>query len=217
MIYKSNIKSLVAASLLAMAGLASCTGASGDFPGTEFAPQMYHSVAYEPLTQITDENQGGWLSTNADERGEFFNSNPYNPNRMTMRQPVENTVKRTSSNMLPYRYPKDSAGSTHYLELASQNLRNPLPEDEAVLDQGRLMYNNFCAPCHGGSGKGDGPVGEIYRGIPDYSQGRYKEMTEGHIFHVITHGQGRMWPHGSQVAPEDRWKIVRYVQTLQNQ
>lgn len=216
MIYKSNLKSF-AGCLLALAGLASCTGADGDYPGTEFSPQMYHSVAYEPLSQITDETQGQWLSTKADNRGEFFNTNPYNPHNMNMRHPAENTVKRTSSNTLPYRYPKDTAGSTYYLDLASQNLKNPLPETEEILAQGRVMYDNFCSPCHGGAGKGDGPVGEVYLGIPDYSQGRYKEMTEGHIFHVITHGQGRMWPHGSQVAPEDRWKIVRYVQTLQNQ
>lgn len=218
MIYKSNWKSL-AVCMLAVTGLASC-GASGNDPGTEFAPQMYHSVPYEPLSQITDLEAGRWLSSAPDEeepRGEFYNSNPYNPHNMTMRHPAENTVKRNGANSLPYRYPKDSAGSTYYLELASENLRNPLPETEEILSQGRVHYDNFCSPCHGGAGNGDGPVGEVYKGVPDYSQGRYAEMTEGHIFHVITHGQGRMWPHGSQVAPEDRWKIVRYVQTLQNQ
>ena len=34
---------------------------------------------------------------------------------------------------------------------------------------------------------------------------------------VITHGKGRMWGHGSQISIEDRWKIVKYVQTLQKQ
>ena len=36
------------------------------------------------------------------------------------------------------------------------------------------------------------------------------------FFHVITHGKGRMYPHGSQVNPEERWKIAMYVATLQN-
>jgi len=26
-----------------------------------------------------------------------------------------------------------------------------------------------------------------------------------------------MWGHGSQISIEDRWKIVKYVQTLQKQ
>ena len=37
--------------------LVSC-GASGDNPGLEYAPNMYHSVPYEPLTQITDMGAG---------------------------------------------------------------------------------------------------------------------------------------------------------------
>ena len=215
MIYKTKLKSL-AGVLIALTGLASCS-AEGDYPGTEYAPQMYHSVPYEPLSQIKDEEAGEWLSTNADDRGEFYNSNPYNPSFMTMRVPAENTVKRSDANSLPYRYPKDTAGGTYYLDLASQTLRNPLPDNEEILAQGRILYANFCSPCHGGAGAGDGPVGEVYKGIPNFSAGRYAEMTEGHIFHVITHGQGRMWPYASQVDPEDRWKIVRYVQTLQNQ
>jgi mono/diheme cytochrome c family protein len=40
-------------------------------------------------------------------------------------------------------------------------------------------------------------------------------ISEGHIFQVITNGAGLMQPHGSQVSPEDRWKIARYVKTLQ--
>lgn len=215
MLDKSNIKS-IAGCLMAVMAMASCS-AGGDYPGTEYAPQMYHSVPYEPLSQITDETQGKWLNSTADDRGEFYNSNPYNPYNMNMREPVENSVARNSNGSLPYRYPKDSAGSTYYLDLAAANLQNPLPEEEAITEQGRVLYATFCAPCHGGSGAGDGRVGEVYQGIPNFAAGRYAEMTEGHIFHVITHGQGRMWPYASQVAPEDRWKIVRYVQTLQNQ
>lgn len=211
----SKIKGL-AGGLLLMAGLASC-GAEGNYPGMVYAPQMYYSVPYEPLSQITDETQGEWLNSTADNRGEFFNSNPYNPFNMNMRVPAENTVPRKAGGSLPYRYPKDSAGSTYYLDLAARALKNPLPETEEIAADGRILYANFCSPCHGGAGAGDGPVGEVYKGIPNFAVGRYAEMTEGHIFHVITHGQGRMWPYASQLEPVDRWKVVRYVQTLQNQ
>jgi hypothetical protein len=37
--------------------LAGCK-AGGDYQGVEYAPNMYHSVAYEPLTQIT--RRGIW-------------------------------------------------------------------------------------------------------------------------------------------------------------
>jgi hypothetical protein len=42
--------------------LASC-GAGGEDQGTEYAPNMYHSVAYEPYTQITDKDAGRWLTS----------------------------------------------------------------------------------------------------------------------------------------------------------
>ena len=79
--------SLFACSALAFSLMVGCK-AGGENQGLEYAPQMYHSVAYEPLTQIKDEAQGSWLSTREDGKGEFFNSNVYNPHGMNMREPV---------------------------------------------------------------------------------------------------------------------------------
>src|SRR5688572_3682581 len=92
--------------------LAACS-AKDDYPGMEYAPQMYHSVPYEPLSQITDESAGNWLSNRTDEKGEFYNSNSINPYAMNMRQPAEGTVARNAGGELPFRMPKDSAGSTY--------------------------------------------------------------------------------------------------------
>lgn len=191
-------------------------GAEGENPGTEYAPQMYNSVAYEPLNQITDKND------------QFHNSTPYNDYKgkqdINMRLPVEGTVHRqnfksvTGSHfasedqpLLIYELHKDS------LDMAGRILKNPVPLDSTgvVLEQGKKLYLSYCAPCHGQTGQGDGKVGAMYKGVPNYATGRYQTLPEGHIFHVITHGKGRMWPHKSQVSPEDRWKIVHYVQKLQ--
>lgn len=199
--------------------------AQGDYPGLEFSPQMYHSVPYEPLTQVTDREAGAWVSSLDDEVGEFYNSNPNNPYAMNSRIPPANTVRRNSATnlasgsvvrgdddvFLPYRIPADS------LEYAARVLKNPLDSTDAVVAEGQALYLSFCYPCHGGNGQGDGPVGVVYLGVPVFNTGRYRDLTEGHIFHVITYGQGRMNPHGTQISIEDRWKIVEYVQTLQNQ
>jgi mono/diheme cytochrome c family protein len=189
----------------------SACSAEGDFRGLEYAPQMYHSTPYEPLSQITDTEEGAWLSSLEDGVGEFYNSNPNNPHGMTMRLPAANTVRRNPGDFLPYRIPADS------IELAAQVLENPLDSTDAVLEEGQALYTQYCYPCHGGAGQGDGPVGKVYKGVPAYNKGRYVDMTEGHIFHTITWGRGRMNAHGSQIDVADRWKIVRYVQTLQKQ
>ncbi len=188
--------------------LLSCS-ADKDNPGVEYAPNMYHSTPYEPLSQVTDKEIGSWLDSNPnDNHGEFYNSNPYNPYGMTMRDPVPNTVKRSS--YLPYRIPKDS------LELAAF-IKNPLASTEEVLKEGKVLYTRYCIHCHGEKGMGDGLVGIAYKGVTAYNSRAVKNKSEGEIFHVITHGKGRMWAHGSQVSIENRWKIVKYVQTLQKQ
>lgn len=192
-------------------GALSCA-AKKERPGTEYAPQMYHSVPYEPLSQIKDKEAGRWLTSREEGAAEFYNSNPFNPHEMTMRAPVAGTVRRIdkrASHGLPYRLPKDS------LARAARTLRNPLDSTEAVLAEGKVLYTRFCGHCHGDTGAGDGPVGKVYKGVTAYNSRAVQNVSEGHIFHVITHGKGRMKAHGSQISPTDRWKIVRYVQTLQ--
>ncbi len=220
------IKSLLIG-LSATAMLASC-GAGGDDQGTEYAPNMYHSVAYEPYKQITDWDAGRWLTSieypvpPGKEKGhaEHFNSNVFNPHWMNMREPAENTVPRNPQGWLPYRIPNDAEG----LAMAS-SLKNPLDSTKEVLAAGKMLYEIYCEHCHGAKGEGEGKVAQgvevdgkqkgIYAGVPNYKSDALKNITEGHIFHVITYGKNLMWPHGSQVSPEERWKIAKYVKVLQ--
>ena len=185
--------------------------AKNDFPGLEFAPNMYHSVPYEGLSQIQNENEGKWLSNREDGLGEFYNTNPNNPYMINMREPVANTVKRTENGYLPYRIHKDSA------EYAGRVLKNPMDSTAEIVSEGKTLYAIYCTSCHGDTGQGDGLVGKVFLGVPPYNLGRVKELPEGQIFHTITHGRGRMMAHGSQVSVDERWKITRYVQVLQNQ
>lgn len=205
---KSNIHHI----LLILLGISlwSCK-AKNDFQGLEYAPNMYHSVPYEGLSQITNEDEGRWLSNREDGLGEYYNSNPNNPSLMNMREPVANTVKRSEAGYLPYRIHKDSA------DYAGRVLVNPLDSTATIVEEGKVLFNIYCASCHGEAGQGDGLVGKVFLGVPAYNVGRVKELPGGQIFHTITHGRGRMMAHGSQVSVEERWKITRYVQVLQNQ
>ncbi|HEY4655084.1 MAG TPA: cytochrome c [Cyclobacteriaceae bacterium] len=201
------MRSLVigASALIVLAG---CK-AGGENQGLEYAPNMYHSVAYEPLTQITEEDAGSWLTSieYSDGHAEFYNSNKLNPHTMNMRVPPPNTVKRNAHGWLPYRIPKDSLARAN-------DLKNPLDSTAAIIAQGKVLYGMYCNHCHGPQGKGDGPVAEKYAGVANLTGDALRGISEGHIFHVITHGKGLMWAHGSQVSPEDRWKIAKYVKTL---
>jgi mono/diheme cytochrome c family protein len=173
-------------------------------------PNMYHSVAYEPLTQITDEGYGVMVNSLDNGRGEYYNTNKFNPFAMNMRLPAPNTVRRTANGWLPYRGANDTTG----LRLANK-LINPLAESPAILDQGKQLYEINCKHCHGAKGAGDGKVADKYPGVANLTGDAIKGVTEGHIFHVITYGKGLMGAHGSQVSEEERWKIARYVKQLQ--
>ena len=199
--------------------LAACKP-GGDYQGLEFAPNMYHSVAYEPLSQITDPMQGRITNALDNGRGEFYNSNQYNPYKMNLRLPPAHTVKRSASGWLPYRGVNDTTG----LRLANR-LVSPYESSPAILGQGKASYEMYCMHCHGAKGAADGKVAvgvkidgvehSIYPGVANLKGDAYKGITEGHIFHVITYGKGLMGSHGSQVSEEDRWKIAKYVKELQ--
>jgi mono/diheme cytochrome c family protein len=188
--------------------------ANGDNPGREYAANMYHSVAYEPLSQITDEEAGTWVNSLDNGRGEYFNSNKYNANRMNMREPAPHTVKRNPFGWLPYRNVRVSKDS---IDIVTAGMKNPLDSTAAVIEAGKVLYESYCKHCHGAKGMGDGKVSDKYAGVANLKGDSYLAMSEAHIFQVITHGAGLMAAHGSQVSPEDRWKIAKYVKALQAQ
>lgn len=159
-----------------------------DDPGIEYAPEMYESIPYEPLRQV--------------------GANTINPMGLNERTPVVGTVPRGKLNYFTH-IGKDS------VTIAERVLREPYAYTKANLEEGKTLYTRNCQHCHGEQGDGQGPVGQKFKGVPNYSTGAYKTMNEGHIYHVIQWGKGRMMPHGSQVNPEERWKIAMYVRVLQ--
>ncbi len=190
--------------------------------GYEYAPQMYHSVAYEPLSQIVDEPKGflqrfSYSVPNSTPHNDYDGKQPIN-----LRLPPEGSIKRqnyrsvTQTNAIqkgnPILYYEMHKDSTEY---AAKIWKNPLDSTEENLAEGKHLYLAFCAACHGEAGNGQGKVGTVYKGVPNYSAGRYATLSPGHIFHVITHGKNSMWSHKSQLNPEERWKVVLYVQQLQ--
>ena len=93
----------------------------------------------------------------------------------------------------------------------------------ALLDRGEKTYNVYCAPCHGVSGYGDGSVAlrapgliiPSYHGPTDKKDIDIRTYPLGYIFHVITHGAGRMQGYAAQIPVADRWAAAAWVRTLQ--
>ena len=100
---------------------------------------------------------------------------------------------------------------------------NPVEATPAVLLKGQALYQKHCASCHGDKGKGDGPA-ESYETEPatDLTDPALQDrLTDGEILWKITKGRREgtevVMPGIAQRVPaeEDRWKLVRFMRTLQ--
>ena len=116
--------------------------------------------------------------------------------------------------------PVDGERSWTLLE-ADTALTNPLDATTADVSRGQLLYTRFCTPCHGETGRGDGPVMTPQRpnGIPytpamDLLSETARSRSDGYIWGVIANGRGLM-PSYRRIPSEDRWRLVTYVRRLQ--
>ena len=92
----------------------------------------------------------------------------------------------------------------------------PFAITRADLDVGETRFNTYCAPCHAPSGEGDGMVVQRgYRQPPSLHIDRLQYAPAGQFYDRITNGFGVMPSYRSQIAVEDRWRIVAYVRALQ--
>jgi len=124
--------------------------------------------------------------------------NPQFADGKTMQPPPQNTIPRGV--------------------LAGSQMVNPFTStDTAAVRRGEQVFTNFCVPCHGVSGNGDGAVAR--RGFPDTPSlvsARIINLTDDGIFSVITYGSASMPAHGGQIDRADRWKTILYVRKLQS-
>ena len=115
--------------------------------------------------------------------------------------------------MSAFRY----AATPEDAERAGRELTNPFAADDAAArERGALVFARFCTPCHGADGEGQGLA--VQRGMlppPSLKAERAVKMRDGQMFHVVTKGQGNMASYAVQVAPEDRWKAILHVRSLQ--
>ncbi|MGZ3848025.1 MAG: c-type cytochrome [Flavisolibacter sp.] len=195
-------KFVIAAGCIAMSlGFAGC-GAHGNDPGEAYMPDMYYSRAYESYGY----NDVGGERDSLKNRGITYTA-----------MPVPGTVAR--GEMLSYHLTNDSAGLT-----AANLLKSPLDSLTSIpaanMKEAERIYLINCGICHGDKLDGNGPLFNNGNG-PFPAQPRplnadyAKNLSDGHIFHVITYGKGAMGSYASQVNPTQRWWIIKYIRSKQ--
>ncbi len=149
----------------------------------QYFPNMYQSVGYETY-----------------QEGDVFENN------MEAQKPVDGTVSR---GWLPYDYEDTNDGYAS----AKANLENPVPLTEAHFENGKALYDIYCAICHGANGNGQGHLVKTEKilGVPSYDA---REISAGSIYHVMYYGINYMGSYASQTSIEERWEITHYVEAL---
>jgi len=176
-------------------------GAHGDDPGESYMPDMYYARAYEAYGY----NNVGGERDSLKARGITYTG-----------LPVVGTVAR--EDVLPYHLTDDSTGLT-----AANALKSPLDSvavKPANLKEAERLYLIDCGICHGTALDGNGPLWNGGNGpfpaAPRPLNGDYaKALSDGHIYHVITFGKGAMGSYASQLTPEQRWWVIKYIRSKQ--
>jgi mono/diheme cytochrome c family protein len=197
-------KLLIAAGSLALGfGFTGCDGAEGNDPGSSYAPDMYYSRAVETYgyNNITEHGIYDHLA----QKGIHYNG-----------LPVPGTVARGDMNS--YYLTKDSTGLA-----SAQGLRNPLDTLSASpkgMKEAERLYLVNCGICHGQNLDGNGPLWNNgngpYPAAPRNLMDAYsKALSDGQYFHVITFGIRTMGSYASQLRPDQRWWVIKYIREKQ--
>lgn len=191
---------LIAAGVFSLAlGFVGCGGAKGDDPGHAYMPDMYYSRAYETYGY----NDVGGEVDSLKKRGINYTG-----------MPVPGSVARDE--MISYHLTNDSAGLA-----AANSLRNPLDSmaiTKDALKEAERLYLVYCGICHGDKLDGNGPLpaGGAYAPVPaNFTAPNIKAFPDGHYFHVITYGIRTMGSYASQLTPEQRWWVIKYIRSKQ--
>ncbi len=202
-----------------------CKPAKGDHPGSEYMPDMFHSIAFE-ANVYEHYNLNTWstpeeLYQNAQPRkpvpgtipfGEFgaLEQGMYSPE-------MAETLKNIPANgYVPFYYPNTEEGRA---AAASEITKNPFPITEEALNRGKALYGIYCGICHGAGGDGLGYLardGGSYPVAPaDLLADRFIDTTAGLYIFSIVHGKNVMGSYADKLSTKERWDVIHHIRELQ--
>jgi mono/diheme cytochrome c family protein len=204
-----------------MVTILSCSNPKGNNPGTEYMPDMAHSIAYEA-------NYYDYYSRNTwGTESEYYKM-------AKPRKPVNGTIPRgyaakvavgvndiaiPPNGNVPYYY-----GDTEEERTRAMNeiFRNPFPITADGLARGKELYNIYCGICHGEKGDGNGYIvdeknpHQVYPAQPAIlTTDDFVNASEGRYYHAIMYGKNVMGSHADKLSYEERWQVIHYIRSLQ--
>lgn len=196
----------------------SCQSVGGNKTGSEYMPDMAHSVAYEANTY------GYYYNNRWGTEDELHKM-------VQPRRPVVGTIARgmagkdsngrgvsfKSNGSVPYYY-----GNTEEERTRAMNeiINNPYPITAGGLEKGKQLYNIQCSICHGEKGDGAGYLvrddGGKYPVQPAiFTSDEFIAASNGRYYHAIMQGRNLMGAYADKLSYDERWYVIQYIRSLQ--
>ncbi|MFZ1703702.1 MAG: cytochrome c [Saprospiraceae bacterium] len=212
------------AGLILISVLFSCQQPGNNVTGSEYMPDMAHSVAYEANTYAYYYNNRWGTEEELHKM-------------VQPRLPLAGTIARgiaggnvgfgaSDSNMgvafnangaKPYYYVDTEEDRTR---ASNELINNPFPITDDGLGRGKLLYNIYCSTCHGEKGDGAGYLlrddGGKYPVQPaNFLSDDFMAASNGRYYHGIVFGKNLMSGYTDKLSYEERWQVIHYIRSMQ--
>ena len=205
--------------------LISCQQPGTNKTGSEYFPDMGHSIAYEANT-YTYYYHNTWGS----ESEYHAMAQPRKPVQGTIARGYAGTdmnilkgmashngISVTPNGKVPYYYVDTEEDRTRAI---AEIIKNPYPITAIGLEKGKNLYNIFCATCHGEKGDGAGYLvrddGGKYPVQPaNFLLDEFLTSSNGRYYHSIMYGKNLMAGYSDKLSYEERWQVIHYIRSLQ--
>lgn len=206
----------------------SCSDKAGDYSGSEYMPDMYHSIAYE--ANLYDYY---YYNTWGTEDEYYKSAQPRKPVKGTVPRgaaggtstkymdgtSTKNAIAIPASGHVPYYYENTEEERTR---ASNEMINNPFPITEKGLVSGQTLYNTFCAICHGGAGDGNGWLVDeanpnaVYPAAPaNLIEEKFITASNGQLYFAIMHGKNVMGAYADKMSYKERWDVIHHIRALQ--
>lgn len=100
---------------------------------------------------------------------------------------------------------------------AADPLRNPYPPDAVSLATGQTVFDQNCTPCHGLTGRGDGPLAATLSPPPADLLTHISLHPDIELFRLVRDGKTftAMPSFGGKLTAEQIWHLVNYLRAFE--
>lgn len=104
-----------------------------------------------------------------------------------------------------------------FIPIEAGKLKNPVPATDENVQQGRQVFNQNCALCHGADGHAATPLGlAMYPPAMDLTSPHVQQWSQADLFWIIQNGVALtgMPSWKGRASADDAWKMVDFIHAL---